>query len=151
MSIKTSNNPLLVSVFFIGLILFFSSCNTYIIPVDTFKEQLSKMNESNMREVTAQGPMGDRVKYMTYDIDNLSAIDKNGNAITIPNSPAIEIRFTDSADKRTVFYFDLMRFDGTNITGRQSRFMNNFVKSIPVSSIRKIEIQNSKKSFRYVE
>jgi len=109
------------------------------------------MDTSNMREVTTQGPVGDRVKYKTYPIDFIQAVDKNGNPITIPNSPSIEIRFTDNSNKKTVFYFDLIRFDGENITGRQSRFMSNFKKTIPISSVKKIEVQNGKKSFKYVK
>jgi len=71
--------------------------------------------------------------------------------ITIPNSPSIEIRFTDTSNKKTIFYFDLIRFDGENITGKQSRFMSAFKKTIPISSVKKIEVQNGKKNFRYVK
>ena len=90
-------NALLISALFVGLILFFSSCKTYYIPVDSFKQQFANMDTSNMREVTTQGPAGDRVKYKTYPIDLIKAVDKTGNPITIPNSPSIEIRFTQPA------------------------------------------------------
>jgi hypothetical protein len=148
---KTISNTLPISVLLLGLVLFFSSCKTYYIPVESFKQQFAGMEESSMREVTTRGPMGDRVKYKTYPIDYIHAVDKNGNPVTIPNSPSIEIRFTDSANKRTLFYFDLMRIEGDNITGTQSRFMTNFKKTISISSIKKIEIQIGKKSFSYVK
>lgn len=138
---------LLISALLIGLIFLFTSCKTYYIPVDSFKQQFAGMDASSMREVTTRGPMGDKVKYKTYPIDYIHAVDKNGNPVTIPNSPAIEIRFTDSANKRTLFYFDLMRIDGDNITGTQSRFLTNFKKTISLSSIKKIEVQNGKKNF----
>ncbi len=48
----------------------------------------------------------------------------------ITNSPSVEIRFTDTSNKKTIFYFDLIRFKGENVTGRQSRFMSAFKKTI---------------------
>ena len=145
-----TNTPLILALF-IGLIFFFSSCKTYYIPVDSFKQQFASMDTSNMREVTTQGPAGDRVRYKTYPIDYLHAVDKAGNPITIPNSPSIEIRFTDTLNKKTIFYFDLIRFDGENILGRQSRFMSSFKKIIPISSVKKIEVRDGKKNFGYVK
>ena len=144
-------NKLLISALFAGLIFFFSSCKTYYIPVDSFKQQFVGMDTSNMREVTTQGPAGDRVKYKTYPIDYIHAVDKAGKSVTIPNSPSIEIRFTDTSNKKTIFYFDLIRFDGENITGRQSRFISAFKKTIPISSVKKIEVQDGKKNFSYVK
>jgi len=144
-------NTLLILILFVGMIFFFSSCKTYYIPVDSFKQQLTSIDTSNMREVTTQGPAGDRVKYKIYPIDYIHAVDKTGNPITIQNSPSIEIRFTDTSNKKTIFYFDLIRFDGVNITGRQSRFMSAFKKTIPINSVKKIEVQDGKKNFRYVK
>ena len=62
-------NTILLSILCIGVFFFFSSCKTYYIPVDSFKKQFAGMNASNMREVTTQGQVGDRVKYKTYPID----------------------------------------------------------------------------------
>lgn len=148
---KTMTNTLLISSLFAGLILLLSSCKTYYIPVDSFKQQFANMDTSNMREVTTQGPAGDPVKYKIYPIDYIHAVDKTGNPITIPNSPSIEIRFTDTSNRKTIFYFDLIRFDGENITGRQSRFMSAFKKTIPINSVKKIEVQDGKKNFRYLK
>ena len=143
-------NTLLISLLLIGLIFLFTSCKTYYIPVDSFKQQFAGMDASSMREVTSRGPMGDKVKYKAYPIDKIQAVDKNGNPVTISNSPSIEIRFTDTVNKRTIFYFDLLRIDGDNVTGTPSRFMTNFKKTISLSSIKKIEVQNGRKNFRYV-
>jgi hypothetical protein len=144
-------NMLLVSLLLLGLILFFTSCKTYYIPVDSFKQQLSGFDSSSMREVTTRGPVGDRETYKTYPIDYIHAVDKSGNPVTIPNSPAIEVRITDAANKKTIFYFDLIQFDGETITGRQSRFASSIKKTIPVSSVKAIEVQNGRKKFRYVQ
>jgi len=144
-------NAILISALLLGLVLFFSSCKTYYIPVDSFKQQLSGFDSSNMREVTTRGPVGDKVTYKTYPIDIIHAVDKSGNPVTIPNSPAIEVRITDMANKRTIFYFDMIQFDGENIIGGQSRFISSIKKTIPITSIKTIEVQNGRKNFRYVQ
>jgi predicted RNA-binding protein YlqC (UPF0109 family) len=144
-------NTLFISALLIGLLLFFTSCKTYYIPVESFRQQLSGFDSSNMREVTTRGPVGDRVTYKTYPIDIIHAVDKGGNPVNIPNSPAIEVRITDTANKKTIFYFDVIQFDGENIIGRQSRFISSIKKTIPLSSIKTIEVQNGRKNFRYVQ
>ena len=144
-------NKLSISSLLITLIFFSSSCSTYIIPVNSFKQQFAGLDTSNMKEVTTQSPMGGRVKYKTYPINYIHAVDKNGKPVTLPNGPSIEIRFTDTSNKKTIFYFDLMRFDGANITGRQSRIISAFKKTIPINAVKKIEVQDGKKNYRYVK
>jgi hypothetical protein len=144
-------NTILISALLLGLVFFFTSCKTYYIPVDSFKKQLSGFDSSNMREVTTRGPVGDRVTYKTYPIDIIRAVDKSGNPVNIPNSPAIEVRITDTANKKTILYFDLIRFDGENIIGGQSRFISSIKKAIPITSVKTIEVQNGRKNFRYVQ
>jgi len=141
-------NTFLISILLLSS--FLTSCKTYHIPIDSFKRQLSGFDSSNMRQVTTQGPAGDRVTYKTYPIDTIHAVDKRGNPVTIQNSPAIEVRITNMSNKKTIFYFDLMQFDGENIIGRESRFIS-FQKAIPISSVKTIEVQNGRKNFRYVQ
>lgn len=147
----TMTNTLLISVLLLGFILFFTSCKTYFIPVDSFKQQLSGFDSSNMREVTTRGPVVERVTYKTYPIDIIHAIDKSGNPVDLSKSPAIEVRITDTANKKTIFYFDLIQFDGENIIGSQSRFISTIKKTIPIASVKTIEVQNGRKNFRYVQ
>lgn len=144
-------NALLISALFVGLVLFFTSCKTSYISVDSFKQQLSGFDSLDMREVTARGPLGERETYKTYPIDILHAVDKKGNPVNIPVSPSIEIRITDKANKKTIFYFDRIRFDGENITGSRSRIIPSIKKNIPVTSIKTIEVQDGKKNYRYVQ
>lgn len=148
---KTLDKSQFISALLFGVIVFFISCKTYYITVESFKQQFAGMDSANMREVTTKGPAGDRVKYKTYPIDFIHAVDKTGNPVTIANSPAIEIRLTDTTNNKTIFYFDLIQYDGENITGRQSRFISAFKKTIPINSIKTIEVQNGKKNFRYVK
>src|SRR5690348_12367584 len=145
----TSSLMVFILAVLVALVLFLTSCKTYNIPLDSFRQQFTGMAPS--REVTTRGPMGDKVTYHTYPIDLIHAVDKNGSPVIIQNSPAIEIRFTDTANKRTVFYFDLLRIEGDSVTGVRSRLITSFRKTIPLASIKKIEIQNGRKNFRYVK
>jgi len=141
---------ILFSVIIIGLIFFLSSCKTYYIPLDSFKQQFAGMDTSKLKEVTTRGPMGDKVKYKTFPIDFIKCVDKNGNPIELQNSPSLEIRFTDTNNKKTIFYFDLISVDETYVRGVQSRFITSIKKTIPLNTIKTIEIQDGKKKFSYV-
>ena len=140
---------ILFSVIIIGLIFFLSSCKTYYIPLDSFKQQFAGIDTSKLKEVTTRGPMGDKVKYKTFPIDFIKCVDKNGNPIELQNSPSLEIRFTDTNNKKTIFYFDLISVDETYVRGVQSRFITSIKKTIPLNTIKTIEIQDGKKKFSY--
>ena len=141
---------ILFLVIIIGLIFFLSSCKTYYIPLDSFKQQFAGMDTSKLKEVTTRGPMGDKVKYKTFPIDLIKCVDKNGNPVELQNSPSLEIRFTDTNNKKTIFYFDLISVDETYVRGVQSRFITSIKKTIPLNTIKTIEIQDGKKKFSYV-
>jgi hypothetical protein len=100
--------------------------------------------------VATEGPMGDVVKYETFSMNYIKCIDKNGNPVTLKKIPSLEIRFTDSSGKRTVFYFDRIIVNGNDVTGSQSRFLS-MQKTIHLNTIRTIEIQDGKKRFTYVQ
>lgn len=131
--------------------LFISSCKTYYIPIDSFRKQFAGFDSTDMIEVTTRTPIGRRIHYKTYPIDFIKVVDKKGLADTIPNSPQLEVRITDTANKKTIFYFDLMRFDGQNITGGRSRIMPFIKKTIPIKAVKMIEIQNGRKNFHYIK
>ena len=141
---------ILISAVVIGLIFFLTSCKTYYISVDSFKQQFTGMDSSKFREVTTRGPLGDKVKYKTFPIDIIKCIDKKGNQVELQNSPSLEIRFTNINNKKTVFYFDLISVDETYVKGVQSRFFTSIKKAIPLNTIKTIEIQDGKKKFRYI-
>jgi len=109
------------------------------------------MDTSQLKEVTTRGPMGDKVKYKTFPINFIKCVDKNGNPVELKNSPSLEIRFTDTNNKKTIFYFDLISVDETYVSGVQSRFITSIKKKIPLNAIKTIEIQDGKKKFSYVE
>lgn len=135
---------------FIIALLFLNSCNTYFIPVNSFKEQFANIAPSKLKEVTTRGPVGDKVKYLTFPMDSINCVDKKGNPVSLKVSPSLEIRFTDLDNKKTIFYFDLITVDENFVSGVQSRFITSIKKKIPVTSIKTIEIQDGKKNFKYV-
>lgn len=133
----------------ISFVFALTSCKTYYIPVDSFKEQFVGLEPTKV--VTTSGPGGDRVSYMTYPITSIKCVDKNGSAYNLKASPSLEIRFTyGNNNKRTIFYFDLIRIRDTLLTGGQSRFIPSIKKTISLNSITKIEIQDGQKKFNYV-
>ena len=140
------------------LILFFSSCKTYTIPVDSFQQQFAAAGYSKSRLVTVEGPRGyqstigfdDTVSYRTYPMDSIKCLDKDGKQYGIKVSPSIEIRFTYEDNRRVVFYFDLMTVNDYIIEGIRSRFIPSIRKTIQVSTIKKIEVQDGMKKFRYI-
>ena len=135
----------------IGLLFCITSCKTYYISVDSFKQQFAVSDTSKFKQVKTQGPLGDVVKYKTYPIDVIKCADKNGNQVTLTNSPALEIRFTDINNKRTTFYFDRIFVKGDSVQGGQSRIITSMVKTIPLNTVKLIEIQDGGKKFKYVD
>ena len=134
-----------------GLIPGISSCKTYYIPVDSFKQQFAALDTSKLKEVTTIGPVGDKVKYMVYPIDYIKCVSKDGIPFDLKNGPSIEIRFTDNRNKRTIFYFDRIRVSDSTVTGGLSRFIGSLTKTIPLNTIKKIEVQDGHKNYRYAD
>lgn len=132
------------------LLLLLVSCKTYIIPVERFKAQLETWERAGKQKVLTQGPLGGQRMHTTYAADSIYAVDKKGQPVRIAMTPAVEIRITDTLNQSTVFYFDLVRLDGANIVGGRSRIVS-VRKTIPINSIKKIEVQNGGKAFRYVQ
>ena len=145
--IKTRLN---ITVLIVLIIFGLFSCKTYYIPIDSFKEQVKDIDSVELRTVYTKGPMGDVVEYKTYPIDYIKCEDKNNHLIKLKNSPSIEIKFTDINNKKTIFYFDQIYIQDSIIIGGLSRFLN-IKNSIPLNEIKKIEIQDGHKNFKYVD
>lgn len=133
-----------------GLIWFLKSRNTYQIPIESFKQQFLNADALKLKQVSTRDPFGEIERYQTLSVDVIHCIDKQGKPATVKSGPAIEIRFTDDNNRRTTFLFDLMRVDQTSVTGSISRLLPDMKKTIPLSAIRKIEIQKNLKKYRYV-
>jgi len=118
----------------------FYSCSTYLVPVDSFKNQFGAMKETDMKEVVVQGPLAEQTRYKTFPQDSVDCT-KNGQWIRLEKTPSLEICFTDDRNKKTVYYFDRIFVTDTTVSGTYSR-IPGLQKSIPLEIIQKIEIQN---------
>jgi hypothetical protein len=125
------------------------ACKTYTIPVDSFKHQFAPSKASPSKSVTTIDPWGKRYSYHTLNVDSIQVVDKNGKTTWLKSAPSLEMRVTHSGGKRTVFYFDLTRFDGDTIEGSISRLIPTWKKKVPISTVSKIEIQNGGKNYHY--
>ncbi len=135
----------------IGLFLIISSCTTYTIPIESFRNQMMKATSKNVTEVEINNPLLSKtIKYLSNNIDKLIVTDKNGNRAYLHNSPSIEMRITHSNGKKYLFYFDTVILENNTLKGGRSRFSKNLTRAIPIDSIVKIEIQNSGKNFKYL-
>lgn len=107
------------------------------------------MKESEMKEVAVQGPLGERTTYKTFKQDSVDCINKKGQWVRLEKIPSLEIRFTDVKNKKTVFYFDRIFVTDSSVSGTYSRILG-LRKIIPLNTVKKIEIQDGHKNYRYV-
>ena len=133
--------------------LLLTSCTTYYISLDSFKQQFAGIDSTKLKDVTVQGPgLFSRYYYKANPITTIKCVDKKNNPAQLTNSPSIEMRVTyGHKNKRTVFYFDRVYVSQHSLVGVQSRFMDFIRKSIPLDSITKIEVQDGHKKFSYVD
>jgi hypothetical protein len=136
--------PIQVIIFLSILLL---SCKTYYISIDSFKSQLRDVNPTTMQVTTTRGPLGGLYVYPANLVRYIQCNDKQGNPFLLPNSPSIEIRFTDNSNKKTVFYFDRVFLSDSLIIGDRSRFIGA-QKTISINNIKLIEIQDGHKDFK---
>ena len=128
-----------------------SSCTTYYISLNSFKQQFANIDSTKLVGVSVKGPVGEIYYYPANPITTIKCVDKKGNASELQNSPSIEIRFTyGEKKKRTIFYFDRVYLSDSSVVGIESRFIQSIRKRIPLSGITMIEVQDGKKKFHYV-
>jgi hypothetical protein len=132
---------------FIAII--FTACSTYTIPVASFKAQMATSSKIN-KATNKPGIIFARAdKLETNGIEYIECLNKKQQPVKVKVNPNILMQVTDSNNKKTVFYFDTVLKEDSVITGFTSYiFMTK--KSIPLSSIRKIIIDASRKgNFSY--
>ncbi|MDR3226907.1 MAG: hypothetical protein LBT56_04475 [Prevotellaceae bacterium] len=140
-----------LSVGFLGLFLL-NACTTYLIPIDSFKQQFIGIDSTMLKQVTVQDALGKIYTYLANPIKTIQCMDKAGKPHELENKPSIEIRFTyGEKNKKTILYFDRVFLNDSIITGAPSRFIPSLVKNIPLKEVTKIEIQDGGKKFRYIE
>ena len=124
---------------------------SYTISLENFKEQFGNMMQKEWKEVTVKDPMGKISKYKTFPMDTIKCKNDEGKEIILKIKPSIEIRITDTNNKKTIFYFDKIRVENNSIFGSQSRILKVLTKEIPFRDITKIEVQDGRKNFKYVD
>jgi hypothetical protein len=128
-----------------------SSCTTYYISMDSFRQQFAGIDSTKYKEVAIRGPIGEVHRYRANPITNIKCADKNGNPAELQNSPSVEIRFTyGENNNRTTFYFDRIFVSDSSVAGVESRFIQSIRKTVPLKSVTKIEVQDGKKNFHYL-
>ena len=127
-----------------------NACKTYLIPVQSFKEQFNGIDSTKLRLVKTRGPAGDVAEYLANPIEYIKCVDKSDMPLELKNSPSIEIRFTEKNNKRTIFYFDRVFLQDSLVFGEMSRFIR-IRKGIPLSNVKLIEVQDGHKNFSYLE
>ncbi len=127
---------------------------TYEISPESFREQFNGVDEASLKDISIRNPTqhyddpGLRIKYRGNRIVKIYAVDDNTHRVTLDNSPALEVRITRTNGKRTIFYFDTLYIEQGMLHGNRSRFLNIYGK-IPVDEIKRVEIQNGRKRFKY--
>lgn len=134
----------------IVILLMITSCKSYTIPIDSFKEQLKESNSSATKNVTINNPLlPGTISYTTNNVEGLIVKNKNGASTYLKNSPSIEMRVTHRNGKKYHMYFDTVIMEDGILKGARSRFIQGLNREIPMDSIVKIEIQEGGKKFKY--
>ncbi|WP_455668681.1 hypothetical protein [Phocaeicola sp.] len=129
----------------------FAACTVYQVPVDKFAEQIENSHiEKRKIEVGSGGIVSwwAADSLYTNGMHTLKCYDKKGNSKEIEVTPGTVVRFTTNDGKHATYYFDSVIWGDTAVTGITSRILNT-QKIISKNEIKKIEIDNSRKSGRY--
>lgn len=128
------------------------SCKVYNIPVDSFREQFAAAGPEKSHIVRMRSPLGTVSSYATYPMDYIYCENNAGKKYRFPVGPALTISFTDTNNKRTPFYLDLISVDSAFVSGYQMRLIGPAgFNAVPLGAVKKITIHHSKKKFAYVQ
>lgn len=144
---KLAIKSLLLTAVIVGL----SSCQVYTVSPESFKIQMLEYPVFTQLDSTDSLYLGP-VYFYAYDMEYIFVKDKNGKSKFLQNNPTIEARIFENSGRKTVFYFDTMELKNDTLTGIRSFLnpeRNDF--AIPYDSIQKIEIQNHKKKFYFID
>ncbi|OBX18708.1 hypothetical protein A9996_18980 [Gelidibacter algens] len=136
---------------FMGILSLVFSCKTYTIPVDSFREQMTKSGSEKLRNVEINNPINviKNIKYEANNIKSIIVTDKNGDKVKLENSPKLEMRVTRKNGKKYILLFDTVIVINDTLKGARSRLIQNLTREIPLTDIEKIEIQDSGKVYKY--
>jgi hypothetical protein len=143
-------------IILMGILSLLFSCKTYTIPVDSFREQMTKSGSEKLREVEINNPTfysssstKRNLIYKANSIKSIIVVDKSGNKVKLENSPKLEMRITRKDGKKYILLFDTVIVENDTLKGARSRLIQNLTREIPLDDIEKIEIQDSGKVYKY--
>ena len=139
----------LIILLFISGLLFLSSCKTYLIPIESFKEQFSRVDTTDQAYITLDIMF--RNPHYTNTLQTIKCIDKKGNPTILANTPSVEIKFIHPGFKRnrTVCSFNRISLEDCCVVGVKSRDFPISLVTIPLESITKIAIMDGQRSFHW--
>lgn len=138
------------TVLIMGIVALLFSCKTYTIPVESFREQMTKPGNEKMRDVEINNPTTySNLEYQANSVKSIVVVDKKGNNVEIENSPKLEMRITRKNGKKYILLFDTVIVENDTIKGARSRILQNLRREIPLNDVEKIEIQDSGKVYKY--
>ena len=150
--VKSTNVLLTIAISTVG-ILFLNSCKSYYIPIDSFKQQFTITDSSQLKSVIlGGGALLYTEKYLTKDIDSFDCIDKKGRHHSLRMSPKLEVAISYQKGKKArkaYFYLDRTYVGKDSVTGYRSRFFG-LPKSIPLQNLKQVKVQNGHKNFYYL-
>jgi hypothetical protein len=134
---------------YITLIVFsllFTSCSTYYLTSQSFKEQLQKIDPNKISDAYdfRLGLVGVALKggkNFYNGIETVKCTDKNGNNFILTVKPQTAVRMTDSSGRRIQLYFDSLFLRDSLVYGSKSHFITLPVTPMNVNKLIKIEIQ----------
>lgn len=138
-------------LFIVCICLALYSCQTYQLTTSSLHQQYAGIDSTQLETVEVLGPFNERYSYLAHPNKNIQLTDKEGNMSTLPVTPSIEMRVTHSGGKKSYFYLDRIFVTDSVFIGAKSRFAPRVTQSIPLNNINKIEVQDGKKKFKYVE
>ena len=106
------------------------------------------MKETDMKDVVVQGPLGERTRYKTFPQDSMIVLKKVSGSVLkkLPHLKSVSQMITT---KRQFIILIGFFVTDTAVSGTYSRILG-LQKSIPLETIKKIEIQDGRKNYRYV-
>ncbi|WP_291086073.1 hypothetical protein [Flavobacterium sp. BFFFF1] len=138
------------TLFLLALCLTMFSCKTYLISPQSLKEQLESTNPEGAKQAKINNPLlGGTISYQANALSVVNVMSKDGNLVTLANSPSLETRVTLRNGKKYTVYFDTLMLQNGILFGSGAKLFKIAEREIPFDSIVKVEIQDGGKNYTY--
>jgi hypothetical protein len=134
-------------VIYLFIALALSACKTYRLPPNELVSQMRAAQPKELHVTHSATPFASS-QYTGNGITELTCYDKKGNKTTLPITPAVEMRITDTNGKKHLFYFDTVTLEDSVLAGKNSRILST-KRRMNIGAMKKVEVQNGGKAYRY--